>query len=83
MHYFAADSLTGAGMQGIRTAVQVGIAILNVLLNLWLIPLYSWRGAAWSSLASDAMLAAGLWLVAWLCCRQESVQRLAANEYPA
>ena len=38
LHYFAADSLTGAGFQGIRTTVQVGIAIFNVLFNLWIIP---------------------------------------------
>ena len=62
-HYFAADSLTGAGHQGIRTAVQIGIAIFNVLFNLWIIPAYGWRGAAWSSLASDGLLAATLWLI--------------------
>ncbi len=64
LHYFAADSLTGAGYQGTRTAVQVGIAIFNVLFNLWIIPAYGWRGAAWSSLASDGLLAAILWAIA-------------------
>lgn len=56
IHYFLANSLSGAGHQGIRTIVQLSIVVFNVLLNLWLIPLYSWRGAAWASLASDAML---------------------------
>ncbi len=64
LHYFAADALTGAGYQGIRTAVQIGIAVFNVLLNFWIIPAYGWRGAAWSSLASDGLLAALLWLIA-------------------
>ena len=63
-HYFAADSLTGAGYQGVRTAVQVGIAVFNVLVNLWIIPAYGWRGAAWSSLASDGLLAVILWMIA-------------------
>ena len=63
MHYFAADSLTGAGFQGVRTVAQVLVAMFNVLVNLWIIPAYSWRGAAWSSLASDGLLAASLW-----CC---------------
>jgi hypothetical protein len=27
---------------------------------LWIIPLYSWRGAAWSSIACDALLALAL-----------------------
>jgi O-antigen/teichoic acid export membrane protein len=56
LHYFLADSLTGAGYQRIRVIGQTGVAIFNVLLNLWLIPAYSWRGAAWASLASDAAL---------------------------
>lgn len=56
MHYFLADSLTGAGYQGTRTAMQITVAVANIILNLWLIPAYSWRGAAWASLASDGML---------------------------
>jgi len=45
---------------------------LNILLNLWLIPAYSWRGAAWSSLASDGLLAIGLWTAVSILRRQES-----------
>jgi O-antigen/teichoic acid export membrane protein len=57
IHYFLSDSVTGAGYQGLRTAAQVFVAALNVGLNFWLIPAYSWRGAAWSSLACDGALA--------------------------
>jgi len=67
-HYLAADALTGAGYQGLRSAVQVGVALLNLGLNLWWIPLFGWKGAVWSSLASDGLLAASLWLallLAW------------------
>jgi len=60
-HYFAADVLTGAGHQALRVSIQVIVAAFNVLINLWLIPRYSWRGAAWSSLASDGLLAVALW----------------------
>lgn len=49
----AADTLTGAGHQKARSIIQVGAAILNILLNIWLIPLYSWKGAAWATLISD------------------------------
>jgi O-antigen/teichoic acid export membrane protein len=63
VHYFLADSLTGAGYQGVRTFAQMGVAVFNVALNLWLIPGYSWRGAAWASIASDAMLVVALYLV--------------------
>jgi O-antigen/teichoic acid export membrane protein len=56
IHYFLGDSLSGAGYARIRTVAQVAVAVFNVLINLWLIPAYSWRGAAWSSLASDGAL---------------------------
>lgn len=60
IHYFLADTLTGAGYQGVRSALQAGVAVFNVLLNLWIIPAYSWRGAAWSSIASDAAFMLGV-----------------------
>jgi O-antigen/teichoic acid export membrane protein len=56
VHSFLADALTGAGYQALRTAVSAGVAVFNVLLNIWIIPAYSWRGASWSSIASDALL---------------------------
>jgi len=61
-HYLGADALTGAGYQGLRTLMQVLVAAFNILVNLWIIPAYSWRGAAWSSLASDGLLASAIWL---------------------
>jgi len=64
IHYFTADSLTGAGYQGLRTLTQVGVAVFNVAINFWLIPAYGWRGAAWSSIASDGLLALTLWIIA-------------------
>jgi O-antigen/teichoic acid export membrane protein len=69
-HYFFSDALTGAGHQGIRTGIQAGAAIFNVLINLWLIPQYSWRGAAWASLASDGLLACGIGLAVFILNRQ-------------
>jgi O-antigen/teichoic acid export membrane protein len=48
----------------------VGVAIFNVLINLWLIPAYSWRGAAWSSIASDGLLACGIGLAAFVLFRR-------------
>lgn len=69
-HYFLADALTGAGHQGIRSAIQIAIAALNILLNLWLIPAYSWRGAAWASLASDGLLVVGMFAVIQMLSRK-------------
>jgi O-antigen/teichoic acid export membrane protein len=62
VHIFLADGLTGAGYQGRRTAVQVGVGILNALLNVYFIRHWSWRGAAWTSLICDATLAVVLWV---------------------
>jgi O-antigen/teichoic acid export membrane protein len=79
MHYFGADTLTGAGLQGLRSLVQAIVAVFNISLNLWLIPIYSWRGAAWSSLASDTFLMLGLWLlVAYLS--KQPFQRVEKND---
>lgn len=61
IHYFLADSLTSAGFQGLRTSIQLGVVAVNILLNCWLIPAYSWRGAAWASLASDGLLLLSLY----------------------
>jgi O-antigen/teichoic acid export membrane protein len=59
VHFFLSDALAGAGYQGLRTLIHAGVAVFNVLINLWIIPAYSWRGAAWSSIASDALLLCG------------------------
>lgn len=72
MHYFLADSLTGAGYQGLRTAGQIGVAIFNILLNFWLIPAYSWRGAAWSSLASDGALVLTMYVMVMVIMGREA-----------
>ena len=62
VHYFFADALSGAGYQGLRMCLQIVVAVFNVLVNLWVIPAYAWRGAAWSSLASDGFLALLMWI---------------------
>ena len=60
-HLFLGDSLAGAGLQKMRVWIQVAVAGLNIALNLWLLPRWSWKGAAWSSLACDGLLLLGMW----------------------
>jgi O-antigen/teichoic acid export membrane protein len=79
LHYFYSDALSGAGHQGLRTSIQAGVAVFNVFINLWLIPAYSWRGAAWSSLASDGLLAGGVG-IAVLALRRRSVPVLVESK---
>lgn len=59
--YLGGDALTGAGHQRVRTLLQLGAAALNVALCILLIPAHSWRGAAWATLVSLAVLAAAMW----------------------
>jgi O-antigen/teichoic acid export membrane protein len=61
LHTIAGSALTGAGLQRYRTATQVVAVVLNILLNLWLIPIHGWRGAAWASLATDGALGVMNW----------------------
>jgi O-antigen/teichoic acid export membrane protein len=63
VHDVAGSALTGVGLQRYRTAAQVVAVILNLGLNWWLIPSHSWRGAAWSSLATDGALCAMNWSI--------------------
>lgn len=56
IHTFYGDALAVAGHQKVRMHLQVLIAVANGIINLVVIPMYSWRGAVWSSLASDFLL---------------------------
>ncbi len=71
VHFFGADALTGAGYQGTRTMVHVSIALVNVLLNAWFIPLFSWRGAAAASVISNVLMGLGIWGSVWYLARYE------------
>jgi O-antigen/teichoic acid export membrane protein len=71
VHYFAGDALTGAGYQWVKTIIHVSVAAVNVLLNLWLIPLYSWRGAAIASVVSDGLMGVAVWSAVWYLGRHE------------
>lgn len=62
-HIFLADSLSGAGYQRTRTGIQVGIGIINIVANLFILPRFSWRGAAWTSIACDGLLVVVFWSV--------------------
>jgi len=71
-HYFLSDTLSGSGHQLARTSMQAGVAVFNVLVNLWIIPAYSWRGAAWSSIMSDGALVLGVGAAVFFFSRRSS-----------
>lgn len=69
-----ADSLTGAGFQKTRSVIQITTALANIGLNVWLIPLYSWKGAAWATLSSDSFRVICLAIaVSWFYARSKEV----------
>jgi O-antigen/teichoic acid export membrane protein len=72
IHSFLADAFSGAGLQRVRSAIQVLVAFTNIGLNLAILPRYSWRGAAWASLGCDALLVAAFWLSARYYLRKVS-----------
>jgi O-antigen/teichoic acid export membrane protein len=72
-HVFFADALSGAGFQRLRTGIQVVVALINVGLNMVILPRYSWRGAAWTSLGCDGLLVIMFWGTALYCRRREEL----------
>ncbi|MDE2091444.1 MAG: oligosaccharide flippase family protein [Gammaproteobacteria bacterium] len=72
-HQFAAYSLTGAGLQPIRAACEFGIAIINVLMNVMLIPLFTWKGSAAAVIVSNVLLATILWATIWILHRRQAL----------
>lgn len=64
----AGAGLTASGHQKMRTIMQFIAAGFNFGINLYLIPRYSWLGAAWSSLATDALMGAGNWGIYLVLC---------------
>ena len=70
LHSFMADALSGAGLQRTRTTLQVLVAVANIGINLIVLPRYSWRGAAWSSLGCDGLLVVLFWSTAAYYCRR-------------
>jgi O-antigen/teichoic acid export membrane protein len=69
-HLSAGDAIAGAGHQKFRLVSQSIAAIGNLLLNLYLVPRYSWQGAAWASLATDGALGVMNWLALALLSRR-------------
>ena len=56
-HSILGDAMMGMGRQGARSLCQVATAAANVGLNLWLIPIASWRGATIATYACEVALA--------------------------
>ena len=80
VHAFLSDSLTGANFQVERSWCQIFVAFFNVVINLWLIRAWAWRGASWSSIASELLLAALLYTLIRIHLKTEQRK---ADQIPA
>jgi O-antigen/teichoic acid export membrane protein len=76
IHTLYADALTTAGHQKLRMILQVLVAVVNVGINLIVIPMYSWRGAVWSSLASDFLFLVIVVSAVTMLCREHDAKSL-------
>ncbi len=72
LHYAWGSVITASTSQWIRTATQVSTALLNLLLVWWLVPRWSWQGAAVASLLTDGALAFISWSVLLYLRRKET-----------
>jgi O-antigen/teichoic acid export membrane protein len=63
LHYAWGTTITASASQWNRTVTQIAAAALNLALCAWMIPRWSWQGAAWASLLTDGSLAVLSWVV--------------------
>jgi O-antigen/teichoic acid export membrane protein len=81
-HIFLSDTLTGANYQWQTSSAQIAVAVFNVVINFWLIVAFSWRGAAWSSLATDGLLMVLLYMIIQRHLQRERVVSGTTNPQP-
>jgi O-antigen/teichoic acid export membrane protein len=77
-----ADALTGADRQRARTIIQLVVAGLNIGLNIWLIPLWSYRGAIVASIVSDGLLLVLVGITLYVAVRRAHADAAAALAEP-
>ena len=68
-----ANILTGAGHQGIRTAIQLSLALVNFLVTVWLISLYGWFGAVLASIGTEGLAVASFSIVVLVLLRKQKI----------
>lgn len=60
--YLMADSLSGGGFPNVRSAMQLTALVSGILINLVLVPMLGWRGAALTNLIVQSLLTCGLFI---------------------
>ena len=63
LQMYAFNALIGLGRQKACLFVTVGASLLNISLNLALIPRFDWKGSAAATIVSEVLSVIALWLL--------------------
>lgn len=69
--FFPANTLSGTDRQWTRARIMSTTAVFNLVANLFLVPAYGWRGAAITTILSEILFSAGLWIAVNRALRAE------------
>jgi O-antigen/teichoic acid export membrane protein len=78
LQMYAFNALIGLGRQKACLFVTVGASVLNIALNLALIPRYSWKGSTAATITAETLSVVALWVLL-----QREVHRAPAIPEPA
>lgn len=81
VHFLFANALTGAGYQKVRSIAQIIISCLNLSINIMLIPIFGWRGAAWTSVISDFIYMLSLLIIVYILSKKRGEHYGRENQY--
>ncbi len=75
VHYVLSDALTGAGLQGLRTKIQLLVVVAYIVAGYLAIPAYGWRGAAVVCISAESLLAVMIALAVCWEHRRDQLER--------
>ncbi|MED4054186.1 oligosaccharide flippase family protein [Niallia taxi] len=80
IHYILADAITGAGFQKERSIIQIIVAGVNFILNLYLIKTYQVSGAIFASLFCDLLMVLLISILVWYKIKNTKLKNEVYNE---
>lgn len=75
VHMVLGEVLAASGLQRMRVFGQFIATVVNVILNLLFIPIYSWKAAVWSTLICETLL-----LILFYCFTNRGYRRLSIGK---
>jgi O-antigen/teichoic acid export membrane protein len=75
--YLMVDSLSGGGFPNVRSAMQLVALVSGILINLILVPMLGWRGAALTNLIIQSLLTCALFAFIFTSTQKSNLYRKA------